>query len=822
VTKKIVSHEAAVRACIAVITGTMLAFGLWLCFRLVKPNLEALRAYKQMLPFHSIGMALTVGASLLLFAALTMALRLWRSLTLGLVRFPMSVWVMCVAAFWLLMESSHPRLAFVPIVGGALLALALKSSGRRTSEPRRKPTDALEEDLPVPQNGVDLLGRRAIIDTLIGRVLFERPLVIAVTGPYGEGKTSFLNLLLGEIKKVDPRDLPIIVNFSPWLASDSNALVLSLLNSIVSEMNKIYMLPGLRRNAIEYARTLLSVIPKVDRFRSVLSELSQEDRITGLAKRISQTDRRVLIILDDLDRMEGKELETVFKLLRGSEAFRTFTFICAFDMIELVRILKATRPHQDIESFVEKFFQLIVPLPKVEAAQIRDLLLTKLASIVVQYEFAQKDLTKSLSDMWERGAGEYFRNLRRVKLFLNQIDHSLARIGTEVNVEDFVRLELVRDIAPSIYEEIYLNPENFYDADLAFEVAYTAKGALATLDDTKAKQKRADYYDRILAEVPSDKQYVSQILEDLFPLFAAYKGRIGTAHVSAHEAEVKKRLFHPRYFRQYFMLKVPSELVSEEEFTAFLSEVRDASEEKAMGTFNTTFRAMVKEDFKRWHFVHRIENIFDGLSLRVARGLCRGMAQNSSIWSSDSFEFMSAVRCTLTTLSKMTVVSERESFLELLIREYGSSLCALLLVEILEKEARDRLPSNLQRIKDVLKKVMRERYLVRDAPSVFEEFENDMGRIEPIRFLFAWRHLGSDAEQEQRKYLLDLLARRSSDLNWFLKAMFRVDFMDDYSALKPLVDYDKLADLVNRNGNVLDNGVVEKFRARYKADWGSI
>jgi len=172
-------------------------------------------------------------------------------------------------------------------------------------------------------------------------------------------------------------------------------------------MNKSYVVPGLKRDVVGYARTLLSVIPKAERLSALLSEPSQVDRINSLAKRISETDRRVLVVLDDLDRMEAKELETVFKLLRGSESFVNFTFVCSFDKAELGRILKANRPHQEIDNFLEKFFQLFVPLPPVDYAQLRDLFLERVTAVLARYSLSQDDTQKSFSKL----LGEWCRNV---------------------------------------------------------------------------------------------------------------------------------------------------------------------------------------------------------------------------------------------------------------------------------------------------------------------------------------------------------------------------------------------------------------------------
>lgn len=436
-------------------------------------------------------------------------------------------------------------------------------------------------------------------------------------------------------------------------------------------------------------------------------------------------------------------------------------------------------------------------------------------AIVNRYGLLASDSQKEIEEVWNKGAVTYFQNLRRIKLFVNRIDQSLARIGTEVNVQDFARMELVRDIASTVYETIYKNPEYFYDINLAFEVRFTGK---LEIDESRAKKQRADFYTTMIEALPPEKRYVSQVLEELFPYFAEYKGRFGGRGEEAAIVEKEKRIVHPRCFRQYFLLRVPSELFSQKDFNAFLSTIRKATEEQTERRFDETFRAIEKEDFKRWHFVHRIDSVFEDFTLANSRGVCRGMAEGSRVWSSDAFEFLAAARCIRRTLAKIKDTAGKEEFLILLIADFTSTLCALLLIEILEKEARDQMPSDLQPVHASLKDKMRAHYLVTNAPSVFEEFHIDAGRIEPIQLLLGWRRLGTDAALDLEKYLLDLLSRRPTDLNQFLKFMFRIDFMDDYTALKRLINYDRLANLIDENVSVLDVTKVQDFKSRYEAE----
>jgi hypothetical protein len=125
----------------------------------------------------------------------------------------------------------------------------------------------------------------------------------------------------------------------------------------------------------------------------------------------------------------------------------------------------------------------------------------------------------------------------------------------------------------------------------------------------------------------------------------------------------------------------------------------------------------------------------------------------------------------------------------------------------------------LGEIKSDVRKTLRDHYLVPDAPSVFDQFGSlSISRIEPNAFLLSWRNLGDHAESDQKEYLRKLFARRPGDLDKFLALFFRVDFIDDYDALRSLIDYNELMQLIIANEAILNPDKVEKFRKRYTTE----
>jgi hypothetical protein len=419
-----------------------------------------------------------------------------------------------------------------------------------------------------------------------------------------------------------------------------------------------------------------------------------------------------------------------------------------------------------------------------------------------------------LQRLWDAGADRYITNLRRLKLFANKIAYSYDLIGTEVNFDDFVAIELIRDISPALYEAIRLNGEYFYDPGLAFETW----GQRLHYDDKEDRKQRKEFYDRLKKLVPSESQYVFDLLALIFPSFAQIERESTRNRPTLGEQrdpEKEKRISHPRFFRQYFLFRVPPELFGQRQFEAFIAALRGADEEQAFSLFTENFVRLIDEEFKRWHFMHKIDLAFDEIGAVPARGLCRGMAAESSQWSRDAFEFDIAVRCTYKTLLKLKGSTERQDFLRNVIEASTSSLYTVYLPWIIEKnkEVDRTLLPEIEAVKPFVQQWMAKRYLVPDPPSVYDEFQS----IDPNQVLFGWRRLGPTAEADQKKYLRNLLSTKPESLDKFLKLLFR-PMMDDYSALREVFDYDEIADFIRANESKLDPEKVQEFWERYNRD----
>jgi hypothetical protein len=748
------------------------------------------------------GMSATASAILLLFP------RVSKSLRLGLLSPIYYLWITALALFDVFIGRRHYFSAVLTLVVSACLTYVANILRERPS-PSGTIEDPIDPDLPVAEDGTDLLNRAEIINGLASIVLREQPSVAALIGGYGDGKTSVLNLTIGKLKQIEEHERPVIVKFSPWLPANSNALVISLLSSIVAEIRKIYVMPGLNQGALLYARSLLTIVPKMKAMEALLKEPSQQERVRQMARQIANMPRRIVVILDDLDRMEAKELETVFKILRGSENLSSVTFVCSFDDQELALILKSTRRYQDTHKFIHKFFQIKLGLPKIESLQIKTAFAAQISHLATKF-LREPNVEKLVDQLWEGGAERHLVNLRTVKLFANKIRYSLHIIGKEVNFGDFLRLELIRDIHSDLYETIYAFGQYFYNAEMAFE---TWGKRLHPLDSEKDKKVRADFYDALKKKVPTNKQYVFSLLAELFPSFDEYENKFSRFDRSGENPETERRLFHPRYFRQYFLFRVPTELFSEEQYSVFCSAIKNANEQKAAAKFNEVFDSVITEEFKRWHFMHLIDMRQSEFSVDAAKGLARGAARRASYWSRDAFEFDIAIRMTYQALLRIKDSSERQKLLRAIVDESSSILYSLYMIWVIEttKDAVPAIVEDIVAIKPYLQCRVETEYLTLGAPIIYDQFKD----IDAHQVLFAWGRLGPEGTANARQYIHGILAANPTALDKLLKLMFRVEFIDDYAALKPLFDYDEIARLIDENKEKLDPEKVKQFQDRH-------
>ena len=246
----------------------------------------------------------------------------------------------------------------------------------------------MDTDQPVTSQEGDRLGFASIAEHLAKAIAGQRSpngFVFAIEGRWGSGKTTLINLTIEALKKLGPAG-PEIVTFSPWLVGDREELLRSLFDELAGAAIKIDPVikpedvPASKRSRFggifdkqeqwrlsEKERFRKSLGPKLRAFGSfagtlgkltrtaeafglplagfasaalersgefaqtMIAEQPTSKRKAELVKELARLSRGIVVFIDDLDRLEPREVSEVLRLIRAVADFPNIIYVLSYD-----------------------------------------------------------------------------------------------------------------------------------------------------------------------------------------------------------------------------------------------------------------------------------------------------------------------------------------------------------------------------------------------------------------------------------------------------------------------------------------------------------
>ena len=230
----------------------------------------------------------------------------------------------------------------------------------------KKENSIYKEDLPI--DGSESDNNDKVVNTIIENISAFKPqkaFILGINGEWGNGKTSFLKRLEYQLKFGEKADeiSPIIFWFNAWQHQNEKSLINNFFGQLKKELSKH---SGNAKGSIDaYLTKLLAFINEKyskgftfisnDLLNNPTTITDYYDEVNDL---INQVDRKVIVLVDDLDRLNQSEIVEVVRLLRNVANFSNTIFICGLDK---EYVLKTA----DFDSnFLDKIFNLEIQLPK--------------------------------------------------------------------------------------------------------------------------------------------------------------------------------------------------------------------------------------------------------------------------------------------------------------------------------------------------------------------------------------------------------------------------------------------------------------------------
>ncbi len=376
----------------------------------------------------------------------------------------------------------------------------------------------------------------------------ESSVVYGLEGPWGGGKSSVIALLTSYVREEDSRWQ--VVTFTPWATTGTEGLLSEFFAALatVAPKKKGAKVRGLMASYADIARPIVSLIPVagsavVEASRTLEHRLAKPWNVAfdEIAAALRELDTPVLVVVDDIDRLQPSELLDLLKVVRLLGRFPGVDFLLAYDEQSLVETLQT--PGQGSSSkararaFMEKIVQYPLSIPPLLTSQIVRMLDVGLTEILTQKRVETSFDKQRFGDIILKTMPSQLATPRAVDRFLAQVREQIrAHDLNEVNDVDLILATFLRVQFPDVF------------AKLQSRKADLTKLASSYVGFEARKEKQADWDDLLtILEREEDRRDAMSVLGALFP---AVRGN-NLSRVAAG------RFAHHDYFDRYLAQTIP-------------------------------------------------------------------------------------------------------------------------------------------------------------------------------------------------------------------------------------------------------------------------
>ena len=432
-------------------------------------------------------------------------------------------------------------------------------------------------DKPIDTCEQDLLGR-ASFSKQLGRAIYDYNgkdgLVIGLYGKWGSGKTSVINMAVNEMITLAEQEnnMPLVMKFAPWNYSDKDNLISiffqSLKNKIELQDNEeLKKEVGKALNDYAGAFDALSLIPIVGSgVAAILKTVAQaqgtnlmqgadlEKTKELLESALVEVNKKIVIIIDDIDRLTNSQIRDVFQLVKQVADFPNIIYILAMDR-EVVRRALQEVHNVDGNEYLQKIIQVPFEIPELRKSKLNSIFFSRLDEVVKEISDKIKWDDMYWKDVFQNCIEPYINTLRDVNRVINTFQFKYGAMYEETAFEDMIGITTIEVLDPELYKWIGNNKEavcgGFFHG-LSF--------------DKSDKDYRMKYSEEFLSlEINPDRAI--RCIAAMFPMFANDVNEKGFEYFSSSDIRSKMRAAHKERFELYFMydlddIRIPRNIIN--------------------------------------------------------------------------------------------------------------------------------------------------------------------------------------------------------------------------------------------------------------------
>lgn len=428
-------------------------------------------------------------------------------------------------------------------------------------------------DDPINQPDADSLNRISLATEtaqLIDQVTESRgSKVFGLTGPWGSGKTSLALIIADRLKHASSAWK--IAQFTPWAATDTGTMMAEFITSLAD------ILPNnARKNMLaiigkSIALTAPVVAPMISTMTGIapasintsatkLGEWftkkdSWEKTFKNLSDELEKSDEKVLILVDDIDRLDQPQLALLLKIIRLLGRFPGIHYLLMYDEVTLFETLSGARDDPSAvryaNRYMEKIVQYQIPVPPMSQYQIAQRVLEGLKKVEERAGRTWNLDSSALRPVLDILPAA-FSTPRGIDRYLVQLERVL-RLHSPAEIDDaaLMLLTVLQTEEPTVYSRL---PQ-------LKQLLTRDRKNLLSLDSRE--EKEIDWQKILGASSPWEGTLTKAIVNTLFP---ATLPKNWMASYASHNS-----VRHSDYFDRYFVHTIHGYDVRDSDLDAAIS-----------------------------------------------------------------------------------------------------------------------------------------------------------------------------------------------------------------------------------------------------------
>lgn len=463
-------------------------------------------------------------------------------------------------------------------------------------------------DCPVSIESEDRFQRynfaRQIAKTIVQKES-KKGIVIGIYGTWGEGKTTVINFIDSELSK--NKEI-VCIKFNPWRYSDENTLLLNFFDKI-SRSLEVKLL-----NKKERAGKWLSQksgfiscnIPKIGDISKVVNTIGNwlgcvdlEALKNRLDEIIIRSKKKLVIFIDDLDRLDKNEIYSVLRLVKLTADFTNTTYVLSFDETAVSKSIEEKFGSTNLNAgrnFLEKIIQVPLALPKAQPDALRDYCFEMINNMLIINNLNLPDEEeKRFALLFTSHLLNKFDTPRSIVRYANSLSFSIPLLAGEANIVDVMLIEAIKITSPNLYSYIKENPEYFIG---------DYKNILGKPDEDKKNTIKTKINELCKNFNEKEKGSIITLLCEIFPqLKCIYQNMASYPEWRIKKLYKNKRIASQNYFNRYFSYCVIKGEISDISFNQFIDSLPMATEADVINNIKKLI-----EDSSVSNFIYKLRN----------------------------------------------------------------------------------------------------------------------------------------------------------------------------------------------------------------------